>query len=64
LGAVFVNLLKSYATRAIPDLWLILLGGLFLLVVLFLPGGLVSLPGKIRGLWQKTRPTPDPAPAA
>ena len=64
LGAVSVNLLKSYATRAIPDLWLILLGGLFLLVVLFLPGGLVSLPEKLRGFWRRFRPTPAPAPAA
>ncbi len=53
LGAVAVNMLKSYATRAIPDLWLILLGGLFLLVVLFLPGGLVSLPEKLKHLWTK-----------
>lgn len=64
LGAVSVNLLKSYATRAIPDLWLILLGGLFLLVVLFLPGGLVSLPEKLRGLRQRFRPNPASAPAA
>ena len=63
LGAVVVNLLKSYATRAIPDLWLLLLGGLFLLVVLFLPGGLVSLPERLRPLWTRLRPpaTPDPA---
>jgi len=63
LGAVVVNLLKSYATRAIPDLWLLLLGGLFLLVVLFLPGGLVSLPERLRPLWTRLRTpaTPDPA---
>jgi urea transport system permease protein len=61
LGAVAVNMLKSYATRAMPDLWLILLGGLFLLVVLFLPGGLVSLPEKIRGLWKKSTPATQPA---
>lgn len=61
LGAVFVNFLKSYATRAIPDLWLILLGGLFLLVVLFLPGGLVSLPEKLRPLWARFRAPATPA---
>jgi urea transport system permease protein len=49
LGAISINALKSYATRAFPDLWLIVLGGLFIVVVLFLPGGLVSIPGKIRG---------------
>ena len=61
LGAVAVNLLKSYATRAIPDLWLLLLGGLFLLVVLFLPGGLVSLPERLRPLWARFRAPAAPA---
>jgi hypothetical protein len=32
--------------------------------VLFLPGGLVSLPEKLRGLWQRFRPTHTPASAA
>jgi urea transport system permease protein len=50
VGAIFINALKSWATRAYPDLWLIILGSLFMLVVLFLPGGLVSLP-KIIGGW-------------
>ena len=39
IGAIGVNALKSWATRAYPDLWLIILGGLFILVVLFLPEG-------------------------
>ncbi len=55
LGAVSVNALKSWATRAYPDLWLILLGGLFILVVLFLPGGLVSIPERLGALWKKSR---------
>lgn len=63
LGAVSVNLLKSWATRAFPDLWLIFLGGLFILVVLFLPGGLVSLPRRLAPLWKKLRPA-GPAPDA
>ena len=50
LGAIVINALKSWATRAIPDLWLILLGSLFLGVVLFLPGGLISIPSRIREL--------------
>lgn len=61
LGAISVNLLKSYATRAIPDLWLLLLGGIFLLVVLFLPGGLVSLPARLAPLWARLRKSPPPA---
>jgi urea transport system permease protein len=48
LGAFGVNFLKSWATRAYPDIWLILLGGLFVLVTLFLPKGLVGL---IEQLW-------------
>ncbi|HVW21014.1 MAG TPA: urea ABC transporter permease subunit UrtC [Opitutaceae bacterium] len=44
LGAIGVNALKSWASRAYPDLWLLMLGALFLFVVLFLPGGIVSLP--------------------
>jgi urea transport system permease protein len=72
LGAIGVNALKSWATTVIPDLWLILLGGLFIVVVLFLPGGLVSLPGRLAPLrlklGRKTRSPPasgtqSPAPA-
>jgi urea transport system permease protein len=59
LGAISINALKSYATRAFPDLWLIILGSLFIFMVLFLPGGLVSLPAKLKAMWQKLRP---PAP--
>jgi urea transport system permease protein len=43
VGAIFVNAFKSWATEAYPDYWPILLGGMFLLVVLFLPRGLVGL---------------------
>lgn len=53
IGAVGINALKSYATRAFPDLWLIILGLLFMLVVLFLPGGIVSIPGKLSAGWRK-----------
>jgi urea transport system permease protein len=55
LGAVSINVLKSWASQAFPDLWLIILGGLFILVVLFLPGGLVSLPERLAPLWKKFR---------
>lgn len=57
LGAVVINALKTWAQRAYPDLWLIMLGGLFVLVVLFLPGGLVSLPARLKAAWGKFRPT-------
>lgn len=55
IGAIAVNAMKSWATHAYPDYWLIFLGGMFMLVVLFLPGGIVSIPGLIRGAIQKRR---------
>jgi urea transport system permease protein len=68
IGAIGVNALKSWATRAYPDLWLIILGSLFIVVVLFLPGGIVSLPGRIAE-WRRRRAAagaidaaPGPAP--
>ena len=61
LGAVSINLLKSWASRAYPDLWLIILGVLFILVVLFLPGGLISLPERLSSLWKKYFSSPPAA---
>jgi urea transport system permease protein len=50
LGAVSVNALKSYATRAFPEQWLYILGGLFIVVVVFMPKGLVGLPEQLTRL--------------
>jgi len=50
LGAVSVNALKSYATRAFAEQWLYILGGLFIVVVVFMPKGLVGLPEQLAGL--------------
>ena len=50
LGAIGVNALKSWATRAMPDSWLLLLGTLFIVVTLFLPKGIVGLPDQLRQL--------------
>ncbi len=55
IGAIVVNAIKSWATRAFPDLWLFILGGMFILVVLFLPGGIVSLPERLGELARKFR---------
>jgi urea transport system permease protein len=43
LGAFAVNGLKTWLTTVAPDLWLFVLGGLFVAVTLFLPRGLVGL---------------------
>jgi urea transport system permease protein len=52
IGAISINALKSWATRAFPDAWLLILGGLFIIVVLLLPGGIVSIPGKIAAFYK------------
>ena len=54
VGAIVVNALKSWATRAFPDLWLIILGAMFAIVVLFLPKGLVGLPKQLFSLFQRS----------
>ncbi len=43
VGAVVVNVAKSWLTVAIPQVWLYLLGGLFIVVTLFAPYGIVGL---------------------
>jgi urea transport system permease protein len=54
LGAVLVNMGKTYFTSALPEYWLFALGLLFILVTLFLPQGIVGLISR--------RPTIPPAP--
>jgi urea transport system permease protein len=63
IGALAVNMLKSWATVAFPDYWLIILGGVFLLVVLFLPGGLTSLVSKLIELKKSRFPTAGSPPS-
>jgi urea transport system permease protein len=48
LGAFAVNGAKSYLTGAAPEVWLFFLGGLFILVTLFMPKGLTGLAGQLR----------------
>jgi urea transport system permease protein len=43
LGAVLVNLGKTWLTSALPEIWLFAIGGLFIAVTLFLPRGIVGL---------------------
>jgi urea transport system permease protein len=45
-GAFLVNYSKTYFTGALPEVWLYALGGLFVIVTLFLPRGLAGLLGK------------------
>src|SRR5690606_18751407 len=43
IGAFLVNYGKTYFTGAFPDLWLFLLGGLFVVTTLYLPKGVKGL---------------------
>lgn len=43
IGAFLVNYAKTYFTGAFAELWLFLLGGLFVLTTLYLPKGVVGL---------------------
>jgi ABC-type branched-subunit amino acid transport system permease subunit len=53
LGAFVINAMKSWATRAYPDLWLLFLGAMFILVTLFMPKGIVGLPAQLGALRRK-----------
>ncbi|HEY0707135.1 MAG TPA: urea ABC transporter permease subunit UrtC [Polyangia bacterium] len=48
LGAWLVNGAKSWLTVAFPSAWLYFLGGLFIVVTLFLPQGIVGLGNQLR----------------
>ena len=43
LGAILVNYAKTYFTGALPEIWLFMLGALFVAVTLFMPKGIVGL---------------------
>jgi urea transport system permease protein len=42
LGALVVNYAKTYFTGALPEIWLYMLGALFVVTTLFLPKGIVG----------------------
>jgi urea transport system permease protein len=62
-GALLVNYGKTYFSETFPELWLYLMGGLFIAVVMYFPNG-------IAGLWEShgrkwlSKLTPKPKPAA
>ncbi len=63
IGAVGVNFARSLLTNYFPELWPFFIGGLFILVVLVFPDGLVGLarrltPESLRGLAQSGKPAP------
>jgi urea transport system permease protein len=48
LGAVAVNALKTWLTGAAPEMWLFVIGALFIAVTLLFPKGLLGLWGQLR----------------
>ena len=49
IGAIVVNLGKSWFTTTLPELWLFALGALFIFTTLFLPKGIVGLWNQLFG---------------
>jgi len=62
LGAVLVNLAKSWLTGVAPEIWLFFLGGLFVLSTLVFPNGIVGVAGQLRALAARRRIGPAPLP--
>ena len=54
LGAIAVGYGQSTLSEKFPTQWTYFLGALFIVVMLFLPGGIASLWPKLKALW----PTP------
>ncbi|GIQ68537.1 urea ABC transporter permease subunit UrtC [Xylanibacillus composti] len=50
LGAILINAAKTGFSEAYPDGWLYFMGALFVIVVVFLPGGMMSLKDKAAAL--------------
>lgn len=64
LGAIGVAWFGTAASEAYPDSWQYIQGGMFILVVAFLPGGLATLPMAIRaikGKWDDRKPPEIPS---
>ena len=51
LGAIAVGYGQSTLSEQFPDNWIYFQGGLFILVMLLLPGGIASLYSKVKGLF-------------
>jgi urea transport system permease protein len=53
IGAMLVSFASTYFTSALPEVWLYALGGLFVVVTLYLPQGVVGLISKINAKVRK-----------
>ena len=64
LGAFAVNAFKTWFTAVLPEAWLFALGGMFVLVTIFLPQGLAGLPDQWRNRASRGTATHAPAGSA
>ena len=53
LGAIVVNVLKSFLTIISPEIWIFFLGLIFILITIYLPNGLTDIKSLIRRFYVK-----------
>ena len=53
IGAIVVNILKSFLTIFSPEIWIFFLGLIFILVTIYLPNGLTDLKRLIKSIYEK-----------
>ena len=53
LGTITVSMLYDTMTSIAPEYWKLMLGGLFILVPLALPGGIMSLPSMVKKMFNR-----------
>lgn len=66
IGALIVNYAKTWFTGAFPEIWLFMLGGLFVVATMYLPRGVVGLVGGSSGWlarFKKSEQVVEPEPA-
>lgn len=56
IGVVLLEVGGQRVQEALPSTWPIVIGALLLLIILFLPGGLMDLPGRLRRIGHQDRP--------
>ncbi|MBB6428236.1 urea ABC transporter permease subunit UrtB [Algisphaera agarilytica] len=64
LGALAISQIYNFMTSEAPEYWMYVLGGLFILVPLLLPGGLMSIPTLIGNGLSRSKPGGTPPPPA
>jgi len=56
IGTLLVNFGKTFFSERFPELWLFLIGALFILVVMVFPNGVAGMRlGKLRDIWARLR---------